>query len=201
MKPAPAVEFREVMRGPFARGAADALAGAREGLRAGTVLTLAAEAAIADVPAFVRDPGHAGRLSGSVTFPGVGADRADCRGAFQLFVPAPGHGLKLMVYRVAFRVGGTEYFLDGEKQVGRRSLLAAWSETTTLHCRLHEGTDARGPVVAAGVLHLGAFAFARQLLSFRTPGAGGPFATVSALAAFLRFFSGELIDTYVRGRR
>jgi choline dehydrogenase-like flavoprotein len=201
MQPASAVEFREVMRGAFASGATEPVAGARGGRRAGTVLTLAATAAIADVAEFARDPGHTGRLTGSVTFPPIGAERARCEGTFQLFVPAPDPGRKLMVYRAAFRAAGVQYFLDGAKHVGRHSVLRAWGDTTTLYCRLHEGTDPSGPVVAAGVLRLGAFAFSRQLVSFRTPGARGLAGSLRALSGFLAFFSSELIDTYVLRRR
>ena len=198
---AAAVRFREVMRGGFAPGATDPLSGERDGRRTGSYLTLRVTAAIADVPAFVRDPRHLGRLDGSVTFPALGADQATCSGALELFVPGTDPAVKLMVYRASFRVGDGEYCLDGAKHVGRHSVLRGWSDTTTLFCRLHQGADPSGPVIAAGVLRLGALAFAQQLLSFRTPGAGGPGSSLRALTGFLSFFSGELIDTYVVRRR
>jgi hypothetical protein len=195
------VEFREVMGGGFAPGATDPASGERDGRRAGTYLTLRVTAAIADVPAFVRDPEHTGRLTGSVTFPPIGAEQAPCDGVFKLFTPSGDPAMKLMVYRATFRVGDVEYCLDGAKHVRRRSVMRAWSDTTTLHCRLHEGADATGRVIAAGVLHLGPLAFARQLGSFRTPNATGLSGRVRALAGFLSFFSGEVIDTYVVRRR
>jgi len=201
MSPAPALEFREVMRGAFASGATDPLTGARDGARSGTVLTLQATAAIADAALIVRDPDHAGRLAGHVTFAPIGADRAACDGTFGLFAPTPDPGLKLMVYRAGFEVAGAPYCLDGAKHVRRGSVLRAWSDTTTLYCRLHEGADTTGRVIAAGVLRLGPLAFAGQLVSFRTPNAAGPGGSLRALAGFLWFFSGEVIDTYVFRRR
>jgi hypothetical protein len=201
MRQAPAVEFREVMRGAFASGATDPIAGSRDGARAGTTLTLQAIASIADVPAFVRDPEHAGSLAGRVTFSAVGAERAECHGTFRLFAPSGHPDLKLMVYRAGFEAAGKPYCLDGAKHVGQRSVLGAWSETTTLYCRLHEGADPSGRVIAAGVLRLGPFAFARQLASFRTPNASGAIGGLRALAGFLRFFSGEIIESYLVPRR
>lgn len=199
MSPTIAVAFSERMRGGFAVGASEAAAGAREGGQSGSYLTLQAVATIDDVPSFVRSPAHAGRLSGTVTFPAVGAEATACQGTFALFVPGQEPGLKRMTYRAAFRAAGASYCLDGEKFVGRQSLLGAWTDTTTLHCRLHRGEDVTGPVVAAGVLHLGPLAFLRQLASFRTPGTVG-LARLKALAGFLIFFSGELIDTYILRR-
>ncbi len=201
MMRAPALEFREVMQGAFALGASDPLTGEREGLRTGSRLSLRATAGIADVPAFVRDPRHAGRLTGRVTFPPVGAEEAAAEGVFMLFTPTADPDLKQMIYRATFRVNGVDYCLDGAKHVRRRSVVRAWPDTTTLSCRLHEGVDATGRVVAAGVLHLGPLAFARQLASFRTPGAAGPLHAVKTLAAFLAFFSSEIVDSYLLRRR
>ncbi|WP_291981831.1 hypothetical protein [Luteitalea sp.] len=192
-----AVSFSETMCGGFGWGATDPIVGAREGHAAASSLTLHAHAEIADVRAFVRDPGHGGRLRGSVTFAPIGAADATAEGTFGLFVPTAEPGVRLMTYRVAFRVDDRDYCLDGAKYVGRRSLLHGWSETTTLHCRLHAGADTTGAVVAAGVLHLGPMAFARQLTSFRTPAAGSLGDGVGALAGFLWFFSGELIAAYL----
>jgi hypothetical protein len=192
-----ALEFREVMQGGFARGVSDPVAGARQGRRAGSSLTMHVSAAIADVPGFVRDPEHRGRLAGSITFPALGVHDAPSHGVFQLFAPSSDPDLKLMVYRVTFRAEGREYCLDGSKHVRRRSVLHAWTDTTTLFCRLHEGADTTGPVTAAGVLRLAPLAFARQLASFRTPGARGASDALGALAAFFAFFSGQVVDAYL----
>jgi hypothetical protein len=195
-----AVEFREVMRGAFASGATDPEAGERDGRRVGSYLTLHATAAIPNVPQFVRDPEHTGRLSGTVTFPAIGAREVALSGAFNLFMPSSDRDLKLMSYRATFRVAGAEYCLDGAKQVRRHSVLRAWTDTTTLYCRLHEGADTSGRVTAAGVLRLRPLAFARQLTSFRTPSASGVTDTVRALSGFFSFFAGEVIDSYLRPR-
>ena len=201
MATASGIRFHEVMSGGFAQGALDPARGERAGARAGTRLELRVTADIQDVGRFVQDPEHAGRLHGTVTFAPIGADRAAAEGRFRLFAPAADPNLKLMAYRVSFRARDAHYCLDGAKHVGRHSVLGAWADTTTLWCRLHAGGDTTGPVTAAGVLHLTPLAFARQLASFRTPGAARVGGSVRALAGFFSFFSRELLDTYVVRRR
>ena len=71
-----------------ALGAIDPRAGEHDGLRAGSLLTLQAAAAIDDVPSFVRSGARTGRLSGTVTCAAIGAQGSACDGTFQLFVPA-----------------------------------------------------------------------------------------------------------------
>jgi cholesterol oxidase len=193
------LRFREVMHGGFASGALDPASGARAGKRDGTVLTLSVTAEIPDADAFVRDPRHEGRLRGTVSFPALGAASIPAEGVFRLFVPGGG-AAKLMTYSVVFQAGASPYYLDGVKHVGGRSVLRAWSDTTTLAARLHAGADAAGPVVAAGILRLTPAAFARQLLSFRTPGTSSAGAAARALAVFLVFFSRELAGAYVLRR-
>jgi hypothetical protein len=200
MTGAPEIAFHEVMRGGFAQRAQDPAAGEREGTRAGSILTLHASAEIPDVGAFVRDPDHTGRLHGTVTFSPIGADATPALGLFRLFAPSTDSDLKLMIYRVTFEARGSQYCLDGAKHVRRRSVLRAWGDTTTLSCRLHEGPDTTAAVAGAGILRLTPMAFARQLASFRTPGAHGV-GSVMVVARFLAFFSGELLDSYVMPRR
>jgi cholesterol oxidase len=106
-----------------------------------------------------------------------------------------------MVYRAIFEHAGAAYCLDGAKHVRRRSVLHSWTDTTTLHCRLHAGTDTSAPIVAAGILRLRALDFARQLFSFRTVKSPTFAAKAAALATFFTFFARELLDTYFRRAR
>jgi hypothetical protein len=197
MSSAPGVKFREVMRGGFAPHATDPVAGGRTGAQAGSVLALHLVAIIRDAARFAQDPEHEGELRGSVTFGMLSADMPIVRGTFQLFVPTSDSDLKLMVYRASFEHAGASYYLDGAKHVRRRSVVHSWTDTTTLYCRLHAGTDAEAPVIAAGVLRLGALDFAKQLLSFRTIDAPTISDKARALATFFTFFSREVLDTYI----
>jgi hypothetical protein len=186
------------MKGGFMPQATDPVAGARAGAVAGRTLLFRVVATIPDAARFVQDPEHRGELGGSVTFDMLGADIPISGGSFQLFAPTGDPALKVMVYRAEFEHAGARYRLEGAKHVRRRSIVHSWTDTTTLFCRLHRGLDAAAPVVAAGVLRIGALDFARQLISFRTIGAPTMAGKARALATFFAFFSAELLDTYVR---
>ena len=76
--------------------------------------------------------------------------------------------------------------------------LDLWTDTTTLHTLLHRGTDKSAPVVGAGLLTLGPLELMKlvsTLLAVNAPSAtdGG-----RAIAAFGRFFLGELWNSYLR---
>ncbi|MFL5403364.1 MAG: patatin-like phospholipase family protein, partial [Gemmatimonadales bacterium] len=90
MKPsAVGITFREVMQGPFTLDATDPGEGAKRGEAAGKEATLSLHATI-DIPnldAFIADPSHGGRITGSVTFPPLGTDIPARSGVFQLFSP------------------------------------------------------------------------------------------------------------------
>jgi hypothetical protein len=195
------IRFHEVMKGPFAHGATDPVAGAREGLGDGSVLELHATATIDDVPRFVADDEHVGELTGAVTYRPISVARLPASGVFKLFTPTPDPNLKLMVYRVTFEHDGRRYCLDGAKHVRRRAVWHAWRDTTTLYCRLHAGDDPQAPVIAAGVLRLGVLAFGRQLLSFRPVNAPALTHRARSFAGFLGFFSAQLLDTYFTRQR
>lgn len=195
------LSFREVMAGGFAMGESDPAAGARRGRRDATRLSLHAQVVIEDLSRFVADLGHTGGLDGRVSFPPIGDGLAAPGGCVKLFTPTTDPDLKLMVYRVTFRHAGRTYCLDGAKHVRRRWVWHAWTDTTTLFCRLHEGPDPSGPVIGAGILRLTPLAFLRQLTTFRTINAPSLGRRLGALARFFRFFAAETIDTYLFTRR
>jgi hypothetical protein len=185
------------MKGGLALHATDPVAGKRAAAGTGDVLTLRLIATIPDASRFVQDPAHTGELGGTVTFSRLGAHMPIAHGTFQLFVPAQDPDVKLMVYRAVVEHAGASYYLEGTKYV-RRQVVHSWTDTTTLHCRLHAGTTAGAPVIAAGVLRLGAWDFMKQLLSFRTLAAPTFAGKIRALATFFTFFNGELLDSYIR---
>jgi hypothetical protein len=199
MRAAAGLTFRETMAGGFSLGEADPGRGAEGGRRAGTQLELHATVAIADVQRFVADPSHAAALDGYVTFDPLGRALPGRGGTVKLFARGSLEAPKVMVYELPLATASGPFYLAGHKRVGLRTILHSWAETTTLYCRLHEGTNAGGPVAGAGILLLTPWAFVRQLTSFRTlcpePSAT---ARVAPLWRFGRYFAGELWSTYVR---
>jgi cholesterol oxidase len=190
------ITFRETMSGGFSLGWSDPEQGRQAGEAAGTTLTMHAAVVIRDVDEFIKDADHTGELSGSIDFGPIGSDVPAERGVFNLFRPDDEPGTKLMVYELAFEWGGKPHYLAGRKIVRDDAGVDLLSDTTTLLTRLHEGTGASGPVVGAGVLSLGADDLVRLLSTVRVTDARSPAEQAESLAAFGRFFAGELWERY-----
>ncbi|MEX2446353.1 MAG: patatin-like phospholipase family protein [Dehalococcoidia bacterium] len=195
--PAIGLTFRETMAGAFALGETDPRAGAAAGERAGTHLAMHANVAIDSMRDFVDDPEHPGGLTGHVDFAPWGEGIPATQGVFNLFTPASPPGMKHMVYELQLRHEGKTYYLAGRKEVrGDHAGLDLWPDTTTLLTTLHEGEDATGPVVGAGVLTLGPDDLARLVSTVRVTGPASTAERASTIATFGAFFMGELWDTY-----
>lgn len=194
--PQPGISFRETMAGPFAWGATDPRAGAAQGEAQQTSLTMTATILIRDIAAFIRDPAHPGELVGHIHWPPFGADIPAKTGVFNLFSPAGDPTMKLMVYELGFEHEGQDYYLAGKKEVRDDPGFDLWADTTTLLTRLHRGKDASGPVVGAGVLRLGVAELTRLVRSMTAPGTDSIAERTRAIAAFGRFFLGELWERY-----
>lgn len=190
------ITFSETMAGAFALGATDPEEGRKLGRKEGTELALHANVAIDDLDRFIADPQHLGSLTGSVDFTPWGEGLKGSRGVFNLFQPSGEKDLKYMVYELAFAHQGTSYYLAGKKLVHDDPGLDLWSDTTTLYTQLHQGDDASGPVVGAGILTLGVGDLIRLVSTMRVTNAG-VVDKLAALSKFGRFFLGELWDTYV----
>jgi hypothetical protein len=196
------ITFRETMTGPFALGEADPRAGEAAGRKAGTTLTMHAAVEIGDLDRFVADPTHTGGLAGHIDFAPIGMNIPATRGVFRLFSPSESPGMRLMVYELGFEQGGKQYYLAGRKEVQNdRGGTDLWTDTTTLLTRLHQGADATGPVIGAGVLQLGVADLTRLTSTLHVINASGPGDHARALATFGRFFMGSLWETYGPGRK
>jgi hypothetical protein len=187
--------FRERMAGGFALGETDPRRGERKGIDSNSRFDLQATAAIPDLRQFLADPQHLGALTGVARFGPLG-DLEIRSGVIRLFHRTEDPDLKMMEYRFVFGQGMRAYCLVGQKEIRRRRLLHSWSETTTLLCRLYEGTDPHGPPAGAGVLHLTLWEFLKQLSTFQVTNAPSAVTKARALLGFGRFFAAELLDSY-----
>jgi len=195
---APGLSFRETMSGPFALGETDPDRGAAKS--GASPLAMHATVYIPDLGRFLEDPGHPGSLSGTVDFAPLGLGIPAHHGVFRLFSPAEDPGTKHMVYELAFEVGGQAYYLAGRKVVRQDPGFDLWKDTTTLYTTLHEGADAGGPVIGAGVLSLGLTDLVQLLGTVEVPNASAS-QRLQTLARFGKFFLGELWDTYAKHLR
>lgn len=192
------ISFSETMSGGFALGATDPVEGKKQGRANGHELAMHATINIRDIRRFVDDPEHSGEITGHVDFTPFGDGIPARGGAFNLFTPSDQPDLKLMVYELNFTHDGTEYYLAGKKEIRDDPGFDLWKDTTTLFTTLHEGEDASGPVVGAGVLRLGVKDLMKLTSTIRTTGADSVLDTAEAIAIFGRFFMGELWDNYAQ---
>jgi hypothetical protein len=186
------ISFKETMEGWFALGATTPEAGASQGRHDGTRLAMHANITVDDFARFVSVREHPGGLTGTVDFQPLGFGLPAPSGVFQLFAPGAGENARRMVYELAFKASGKNYYLAGEKRVHNDAGFDLWKDTTTLYTLLHEGSDKSGTVVGAGILSLGVPQLL-ALMSTLKPINGGNAATI---ASFGRFFFGELWDVY-----
>ncbi len=192
----PGISFRETMEGPFALDETEPEAGKAAGEHANSTLALHASIHIPDVERFAADPEHEGRIHGEIDFTPFGEAIPTSGGRFNLFNPTGDPDRKHMVYEVGFEHEGQAYYLAGHKDVHDDPGFDLWKDTTTLFTRLHQGTDASGPVVGAGVLGLGIPDLGKLVSTMRATDAEGVSEKARAVAAFGRFFLGELWDSY-----
>jgi predicted patatin/cPLA2 family phospholipase len=191
------ITFRETMAGGFALGETDPRAGNERGQREGTTLTMHATIDVQDLDEFIADAMHGGRITGNVSFPSLGDALPAKVGVFQLFSHADDPRLRYMVYELGFATGGKDYYLAGKKEVRDDPGFDLWSDTTTLYTRLHQGTDATGLVIGAGILRLGIMDLRRLVATMHAVGAESTAQAAEAVLTFGRFFVGELWNTYV----
>ncbi|RZF27125.1 patatin-like phospholipase family protein [Paraburkholderia sp. UYCP14C] len=195
-EPGVGLSFRETMAGGFRLGATDP--GAVESDSDGTPLTMNATIHIDDMAAFIADPRHLGGLTGHIDFAPFGLAMPSESGVFGLFTPCDDPELTYMIYEIGFRHAGQPYYLAGKKHVRIGSPFRMWGETTTLYTTLHRGGDATGPVVGAGVLHLGVPQLGRLMQTVYATNAPDSRQAAHAISRFFRFFVSELWRIYIR---
>ncbi|WP_223632237.1 patatin-like phospholipase family protein [Corallococcus sp. EGB] len=191
-EPANDLSFRETMAGPLAMGATDPEAGAHDGRS--TPFTMHCTITIDDMEAFIRDANHAARLVAHVQYKPLGFDIPVREGSFNLFRATDDPRTKIMTYGLRFQAHGQDYYLDGTKTLRDDPGPDLWRDTTRLYSYLHQGVDARGPVVGAGVLVLGMRELIRLVSSMRSSRGGVEGAEV--MARFGHLFLGALWDLY-----
>lgn len=189
---APDLTFRETMSGPLAMGTSDPEAGAHDGRS--TPFTMHCTILIDDMDAFIRDPNHVARLVAHVQYKPLGLDLPVPEGRFNLFRATDDPRTKIMTYGLRFQAHGQDYFLDGTKTLRDDPGPDLWHDTTRLYSHLHEGPDARSPVVGAGILVLSMRELLRLVSSMRSSREGTD--GLRRVAEFGHLFLGALWDLY-----
>jgi cholesterol oxidase len=201
--PTVSVSFTEEMKGFVALGETDHERGFRIGRENGTALMFRLTITADDLEAFIADRDHLASAEGFVRCAALGGERPVERGLFNLFVADEAdRRRKRMLYRLHFADGtGRPLTLSGFKVIEDDPGFDLWHDTTTLYTRIlaghmEPGEDETAEGVAAGIIHIRAVDFAKQLTTFRTDPPG----RIDAIARFGALFAGDLWETYRPGR-
>jgi cholesterol oxidase len=199
-EPRAGLTFAEAMSGTFALGATDPKDLDRPTVTLRAELAIHVTVHIDDMARFVADATHPGRLTGHVSSPLFGGDVPATHGVFNLFSPTDDPTRTHMVYELGFRHEGKAYYLAGHKEVRDDAGFDLWADTTTLFTTLHEGDDATGPIVGAGVLRLGASELMKLVRSMHATNTSSLAESARVIEQFGTFFMRSLWASYGPGR-
>ncbi|MGB0798822.1 MAG: patatin-like phospholipase family protein, partial [Planktomarina sp.] len=198
-EPGQGVTFRETMTGRITFGTTDPHLGAKD--HGAIPIKLNATINIRDIQQFTTDPQHRGEMAAHLYCPRLGGIRPATHSNFQLFSPSDDPNVVHMVYEMGVMLDGKQHWFSGRKHVRRGPPWRMWRETTTLYVHLHEGRDANGKIIAAGVLRLGATDFMGLMTTLSTRDCDGIAQKARAIIGFAGFFGSSLIKTYLTFRR
>jgi hypothetical protein len=141
-----------------------------------------------DIAAYVRDPEHRAKMTGTFHWGLVGeAPMRD--GEFQLFVKNPDTGVREMRYRFVFDgPDGEPLAFSGVKWMKPKGRVNTWSPSTTLYSKIER---ADGTVAWCGILKIGLGETLKLFRSTRPVGASDRADGRRAVRAFNRFFARE----------
>jgi hypothetical protein len=141
-----------------------------------------------DIAAYVRDPQHRAKMSGSFHWEPVG-DVEMRDGEFHLYVKNPETGIREMRYRFEFDgPGGEPLTFVGVKWMRPKARVNTWSPSTTLYSRIERGD---GSVAWCGILTIGIKETLKLFRSVRPVGAADRREGRRAVRAFNAFFVRE----------
>ncbi len=158
------------------------------------ILTLAAP----DLAGMKADPRHKMGMNGTVEAPALSAQPlAVENGFFELLSQNPDVvRAKQMIYDMQLvTVEGTRFHFHGYKVVRDDTGPDLWPDTTTLYVTVRRD-DAKGAVVARGMLWISPDDFARQMTTLEVTGASNTAERLQAISDLGRFFNGSLYETY-----
>jgi hypothetical protein len=141
-----------------------------------------------DIGAYVRDPEHRAKMSGTFHWGPVG-EVTMRDGEFQLFVKNAATGVREMRYRFTFDgPDGEPLTFVGVKWMKPKMRINTWAPSTTLYSRIER---ADGSVAWCGILKIGVKATLALFRSARPVGASDRREGRRAVRAFNTFFMRE----------
>ncbi|MDA1313580.1 MAG: alpha/beta fold hydrolase [Acidobacteria bacterium] len=195
-----AIRFTETMKGYFSTSVTDE--DFREGERRGKqddspfqfILTITS-----DLKKALHDPGHPGRIVGSVIAPKLSSKPLTVNGGdFNLLTRDPDRpNVRIMKYHMKLTsLEGKEFFFFGFKTVRDDKKLDLWADTTTLYITIFDGPDSDSPVLGRGVLVIKPEDFMKQMTTMQVLNAKDPAEQLKATIDYGMFFGQELFEVY-----
>jgi cholesterol oxidase len=155
---------------------------------------------VGDLQLLIDNPKHSGTIVGTLTAPKLShRPLTVTNGTFNLFETYPDQvGVRHMKYNMVLTAEDSSvYFFSGFKSIAEdRSVLSAWSDTTTLYVTLFEGPDMSGVVIGSGVMHITPTDFSRQMTTMKVLNAKSTSERLAATVKFGRYFAGVLWHSY-----
>ena len=151
-----------------------------------------------DLERMIDDENHEAEIIGTVECPILSVEALTVsNGRFNLFKADKSEkALKRMEYRFNLTsVEGFQYYFDGFKLIKNEKACDLCSDTRTLYITVYCGEDARGAVVAKGMLYIAWDDFVLQLKTMKSWTSERRH-SARGKAKFGVFFLGELWDTY-----
>lgn len=196
------VQFTETMRGYFSLDETEYYQqGHDKGKAANSPFEFTLTIHSDDVDTFVKDKGHQAGLMGTMVAPALSDQPlVALNGTFNLFVEdeADADRKKMLYSSVLCDVNGNNYFFEGFKDVQNNKGFDVWADTTTLFITLRKGDSKDGEVIGKGMLKILIEDFMKQLTTMKAVNTKGSGESLSSIAAFGKFFSGNVFDTYVK---
>jgi cholesterol oxidase len=193
--------FTETMGGFVGKGETDFRRGTARGKRAGErfrfKLTILAE----DLGAFLRDPEHEARMTGTVHSTSLGTN-LEVRDARFNLLERDDAGRLWMKYRLEFTSdGGVPYVLEGFKDVHNNRMMDFWYDTTALFTEVRPGPGHEGEPSFQGILRIRPIDLVPQVISMHGTNTRNPARHALALGRFGWFFFFTLLKEYARPPR
>jgi cholesterol oxidase len=191
------LRFTEAMKGFFSTKATDDFAkGAAQGELDGSSFEFILTVIVDDLNDFLANPGHPGRMVGSVTAPALSPKPLTASdGQFRLLVADPANvDTRLMKYDMNLTSEeGKTFVFDGTKIIKNDGILNVWRDTSTLYITISDSADA---VLGKGVLEIKIEDFMRQMTTMEITNAKDDQERLASVIRFGQFFAGVLFDIY-----
>ncbi|WP_209331840.1 GMC family oxidoreductase N-terminal domain-containing protein [Lunatimonas salinarum] len=196
------VQFTETMRGFFATGEReDYDRGFEVGKRLNSEFEFTLTIQTEDMDHFTTDPSHPGSLFGTMRSPALSkSPMTALGGGFNLFIDDPqAPERKRMKYTAILQSEeGDTFYFEGFKDIFNDRVVDVWKDTTTLFIDVFKGEDRSGELLGKGKLVIRIADFIQQLRTVKAIHARSTQEGIQAIAAFGKFFAGNVFETYAR---